>query len=340
MTGSNEPGASLAIAREEAGLSVDHVAAQMHISPRRIIALEENDYDELPEPPYVRGYLRNYAQLVKIDPEPLVEAYNSYLQELNKVELNSTIPPTAAITVANNEKIIRYASIAVVVVVAGLLIIWWQSRESDATKPDFETAKTSEFEVDSEAESIGSSAEENELTTITFGDQAKQQQDQADKKAAASAASVNEFLTNKEGKQVSPRGTVEDVKQISAAETGRRQVTKTERRTVQQKIAEPDQQSAVVKKKASSPVDKTGGKQEQIVLYVQEDSWVDIRDSQDSKLIYKTVNAGQIITLSGQGPFKVFLGNAGGVKLFYNGQEQDVSRFQRGLIARFRLGTR
>lgn len=65
-------GRTLRNARAERGLSIDQVAAETRISGRFLQALEEEAFDELPAPVYVRGFLRSYANFLRIDPDPLL----------------------------------------------------------------------------------------------------------------------------------------------------------------------------------------------------------------------------------------------------------------------------
>lgn len=68
------PGARLREARERLGLSVDDVVSRIKFAPRQIAALEADDYAQLPEPAFVRGFVRSYARLVQLDPAPLLAA--------------------------------------------------------------------------------------------------------------------------------------------------------------------------------------------------------------------------------------------------------------------------
>lgn len=68
------PGAVLAAAREAAGLAPADVAGQMRISLRQLEAIEADRYDQLPGPVFVRGFVRNYARLLDLDPLPLLHA--------------------------------------------------------------------------------------------------------------------------------------------------------------------------------------------------------------------------------------------------------------------------
>jgi cytoskeleton protein RodZ len=65
-------GALLRDAREAAGLSMDDVALQLKLAPRQVRAIEEDDYARLPGRTFVRGFVRNYARLVNLDPDAIL----------------------------------------------------------------------------------------------------------------------------------------------------------------------------------------------------------------------------------------------------------------------------
>src|SRR5215468_7626654 len=66
------PGARLRAAREAAGMSLDQVAQQLKLAPRQVKALEEEDFAHLPGRTFTRGFMRNYARLLNLDPEDLL----------------------------------------------------------------------------------------------------------------------------------------------------------------------------------------------------------------------------------------------------------------------------
>jgi cytoskeleton protein RodZ len=74
------------------------------------------------------------------------------------------------------------------------------------------------------------------------------------------------------------------------------------------------------------------------VLRTEQESWAEVRDSHDSRLLYESVPAGRTLKIEGEAPLSVFLGNADGVKVEYNGRPYDISRHKRGLVARCTLG--
>ncbi len=66
-------GEALRSTRERRGLSIAEVAQDTRISPRFLEALESEQFDELPAPVYVRGFIRSYASYLKIESQPLLD---------------------------------------------------------------------------------------------------------------------------------------------------------------------------------------------------------------------------------------------------------------------------
>jgi cytoskeleton protein RodZ len=75
------PGAALAAARTAQNLSVTDVARQLRLSVNQVAALEAGEFERLPGPVFVRGFVRNYARLLKLDPERIVDAIMPDLSE-------------------------------------------------------------------------------------------------------------------------------------------------------------------------------------------------------------------------------------------------------------------
>jgi hypothetical protein len=68
-------GDTLSEARTRRGVDLDEVHAATGIRPRYLRAIEQEDWDALPEEFYARSFIRKYAQFVGVEPEPLVEEY-------------------------------------------------------------------------------------------------------------------------------------------------------------------------------------------------------------------------------------------------------------------------
>ncbi len=77
----DEFGHILREARETKGLTLTEVQDQIRINARFLDALERGEYETLPTPVHVRGFLRNYARFLKLDPQPLVSRYERALEQ-------------------------------------------------------------------------------------------------------------------------------------------------------------------------------------------------------------------------------------------------------------------
>ena len=71
-------GAQLAGARAERHLSIADIASKLRITPRQIEALEADDYARLPGHTIARGFVRNYARLLQLDPEVVLAAFEKH----------------------------------------------------------------------------------------------------------------------------------------------------------------------------------------------------------------------------------------------------------------------
>lgn len=58
--------------REALGLAVLDVSAKLKLSERQVEAMEKEDFAQLPDEVFCRGFVRNYARLVKLDPGELI----------------------------------------------------------------------------------------------------------------------------------------------------------------------------------------------------------------------------------------------------------------------------
>jgi cytoskeleton protein RodZ len=91
-------GAFLRETRESYGLSIDSVSQQLKLHPRQVAALEEGQFDLLPGRTFVRGFLRNYARLLRIDGEALLAS----LPDTGSTALPPTPPAMGEIRFADD----------------------------------------------------------------------------------------------------------------------------------------------------------------------------------------------------------------------------------------------
>ena len=70
-------GRSLRQAREARSLTVGDVAQALKLTLRQVEALEQECFERLPGPAFARGFLRNYARFLRLDPEPLIADFDA-----------------------------------------------------------------------------------------------------------------------------------------------------------------------------------------------------------------------------------------------------------------------
>ncbi|MFO0747032.1 MAG: helix-turn-helix domain-containing protein [Myxococcota bacterium] len=87
-----EVGAKLRDARVARGLSLDDIAGVTKV-PKSMLALLETDaFHKMPAPVFVRGFIRAYAKVVAIDPNPVVRAYEQRTLSLEAMAANAPPP--------------------------------------------------------------------------------------------------------------------------------------------------------------------------------------------------------------------------------------------------------
>jgi cytoskeletal protein RodZ len=82
-------GSTLKQTRQRLGLEIREVEDRTKIRIKYLRALENEEWDVLPAPAYVRGYLRAYADLLELDGEVLADEYRRQFEE---TELQSGRP--------------------------------------------------------------------------------------------------------------------------------------------------------------------------------------------------------------------------------------------------------
>jgi beta-lactam-binding protein with PASTA domain len=70
-------GAVLRAAREAKGITLGKAETATRIRQKYLAALEENRVDDLPEPVFVKGFLRNYALFLELDPDQILDQYRA-----------------------------------------------------------------------------------------------------------------------------------------------------------------------------------------------------------------------------------------------------------------------
>lgn len=117
------PGSMLTEARIKKGLSIEDVAAKLNFRVSLVKNLEEDIYDkELPDT-FNRGYLRNYAKLVNLSSDDVVEAYKK-ISVVNESHEKMQSFSNGTVKKAQNS-ILMWISYLILAIFIGLTVMWW-----------------------------------------------------------------------------------------------------------------------------------------------------------------------------------------------------------------------
>lgn len=131
-------GEALADRRRALGLSIEDIALQLKFSVRQIEALEHERFERLSEPTFVRGMVRAYARLVRMDADPLIRRLAPRVAEPDDrhvaVSLRKPIPFSDGTKRVN----LAYAALSLAVLgVIGAVAWEWHGERSASNRLTF-----------------------------------------------------------------------------------------------------------------------------------------------------------------------------------------------------------
>ena len=119
-------GSSLREARGRQGLDFPELEELTKIRPKYLRALEDEQFDILPAPTYVRGFLRSYAEALGLDGQPFVDEYNSRFAVDEDAPVRARRAPLVRRDRAARESRIAVLALAGIAVVTALVIAAWR----------------------------------------------------------------------------------------------------------------------------------------------------------------------------------------------------------------------
>lgn len=130
----------LKLAREAQGLKVHQVADMTKIRGDHLRALETGNYDVFSAPIYIRGFVRTYATLLKLDVQGLLDQLNRELTQANAAEPALSQPPaggaidSAMFHLAKFSRRMALPVVVAVVVIASIVtayVVWSHNQNKD-----------------------------------------------------------------------------------------------------------------------------------------------------------------------------------------------------------------
>ena len=289
-TGALDIGAVLSAARMKRDLSIATAAMQSNLSQDIIERLEQNRFAEIGAPVFTRGYLGLYARFLGLNEAAVSQAFN---------KIKSEPAPELRLTAANIESQARpyrrrsylgsWLLLIPVVAIGGVLL--YQLFDNNSWL----------------------------MTQINGAFNAPQASSETTPAEGGSANSGNEIVLEVGGTPLSPEGTPlspESAQNIPG-------------------LTPPpaaDNSAVSSDKPAETPAADTppaAAANRGIQLSFSVESWIEIKDSGNKKVLSKLVKAGEKVELPADGaPYNLNLGRPDGVVMLINGQEQPLENYR------------
>lgn len=313
------PGELLRRQREAMALSRDEVAEALNLRPAVIDGLERDDYEEVPIATYRRGYLRSYANLLGIDPAPVLAAYRA---RSGGEEQESKVTPVHVVNKPPSKLgawLFRLATLLVIAGMVGLTLMWWQSRGGSEPPTPGDNAPVAVDSLDGTTITEGGDAPGDELDERT-GDWTQEvattRAEEADAETDAGTDAADSA-----GESAADAAADGDEPVTADADTDVAADDSSDADDGSETAAEPSTDPGVLE------------------LTFNEQSWTEIFDATDARVFVGLQQPGTSATVEGEPPFRLTVGNATGVELSWRGEPVDLTtRTGANNVARFTLG--
>ena len=125
-----KPGAQLAAARMQKGYTPEYVAGKLHLRLNTIELLEADDYENMAEPVFIKGYMRAYAKLLEIPFQPLLDIYNRTANPGSDRKLEKALWQSRRET-NKAEHAVRWLTGVFALVVMAAVAMWWNANKGN-----------------------------------------------------------------------------------------------------------------------------------------------------------------------------------------------------------------
>lgn len=306
-------GQQLMLAREKAGMTIDEAARALNLSEETVEAIEDSDLGRLPPVTFVQGYIRSYARLLDLSEEKILDEFEQEVPHQVETVLHPRSPlPEQANSQTPVIKLISTLIILSAVVVSLYAVYSYYIEKSERIEKAGLTGDEADMaQLTPEAPLIEQHARitEDDVLVVEPGTAAGEESESGAEAEAEPAASLQQ-----------------EMEALAAPDTIETAVSET---PVSTAVDEDIQPVATIQ-----PI--TGG--DILDLSAEQECWAEIVDANDIRLFYGMIKPGQPLSLTGQAPFDVFLGNAPVVTMSLNSTNINMTKYIRSNnIAHFKI---
>ncbi len=316
------PGRMLSEAREMMGLSQQQVADKLNFRKTLVQEIEAEQFDLTLPAAFNRGYLKNYAKLVNISQDDVLNSYDQLgVAQRLCAEMQSFSKGTEKQAEHNMLMWITY--LILIALITATVVWWYQAPSAQPTSIVVNGANESALKESSNQNGSDNKAASPVNDTSPMQNEAAQVRENVDTLGTQ---------INQSSEQV-----VADVsKTLNAISEEAEQTTNAD---ILEQANSTTQESLVDIPSADSPDDVIENTPTlvDLVFTFSGDCWVNIYDASGERVAWGVKKSGYVMNVSGQAPFTVTLGKPELVAIEYNDTSVDMSGFNAGNIAKFSL---
>ncbi len=335
----------LVAAREGLGRTQKDVADELFLTISYIKHIDAGDFEKIPKPAFIKGYLRSYARSVSLSGDEIVKRYEQILHAAeDDMEIRGVTEETVG-SVKFTGPVIQTGLVGLFGVIVVIGMVWWIASSGDEQHPEVTSADPA-----AEIQNAKNGRSFSETTGIS-GSASNAGQEKISSQSMLSDPVLQESELLSAGQVNNPAveaATIEVLvdEQIVDNQQGE-EIVRIERQVEQQ--AETARSEASIESPIESPIGSgeqgkdvrieryrdgdqnfitldAGGFDEMEISFVDE-CWLEIEDG-DGQSIYGDLNRpGDVLRVYGIAPFELLFGRATGVTLKYNGEEVNLVRY-------------
>jgi cytoskeleton protein RodZ len=307
-------GTLLKQARESAGLHVSTLAANLKVPVRKLEALEEDRYDELPDAVFVRALASSVCRTLKIDPAPVLQRLpqtpHPRLADVGQAINAPFRSPSDGPAPGLLNQVSRPVVLTVVALLLAALVLIFLPL------------------VQRGLDAVSQANQSGEPAAVT---EARPEQ------PTTEPASAGSSIAGLPGAPASAAGPVPTPAAVTQApELAAPGANGVQLRTSASTAAVTPASATVAPAAppaASRPVDAQGV----LVFRARASSWVQVKDARGTTVMQKLLEPGETAAANGPLPLTVVVGSAQSTEVQVRGQPFDLARVARDNVARFEV---
>lgn len=301
-------GSILAAAREGLGLTVEQMAAELRVESRLLEALEEDRFEALPAPVFVKGYLRHLSSRFGLEYDDLLQRYTGQTD-------TQDAPVTYSEPISEESRFLAPLLIGALVLILGIPALWftWAGRDliSDVVSPDVEEPVPPPAQMEPVSEEAAALPD----PSVAAGPAVQPTALEPDPVEPSTEESPPGDLPAPDNTSA-----IETVPEDAPAAVGSGPAEPPIEEFPPGDVSSPIEQPAGTGEVDTAAPEQADGPLVRVTLSFEEECWTEVSDGNGNSLYYELASAGTTANLEGVPPLSFLLGNPVGVQLSINDQ--------------------